>query len=129
MASQLPGHFKGAAICKGWEEKKKKKGGKIRLKQEEEAETDSETSSSDTETTGRVQERVVASRDNIKDPMVEVAVRPRRFQRETEVVWLADSYHLPSSFSSVASANMQAFLSVPSASQCSSSFFLSLSSL
>ena len=124
MASQLPGHFKGAAICKGWE--KKKKGGKIRLKQEEEAETDSETSSSDTETTGRVQERVVASRDNIKDPMVEVTVRPRRFQRETEIVWSADSYHLPSSFSSVASANMQAF---PSTSQCSSSFFLSLSSL
>ena len=75
MASQLPGHFKGAAICKGWEEKKKKKGGKIRLKQEEEAETDSETSSSDTETTGRVQERVVASRDNIKDPMVEATVK------------------------------------------------------
>ena len=34
-------------------------------------------SSSDSERSGRVQERVAASRDNTKNPMVEVTVSPR----------------------------------------------------
>ena len=75
-------------MCKGGGEKKKKNGGKVRqVKQKEEIEEDSETSSSDSETTGRVQERVAASRDDTKDPMVQVTVRPRRLQKEIEVGW------------------------------------------
>ena len=35
-------------------------------------------SSSDSERSGRVQERVAASRDNTKNPMMEVTVSPRR---------------------------------------------------
>ena len=71
FACGLSEQFKGAPMCKGGGEKEN--GGKIRqVKQKEEKEEDSETSASDVETTCRVRERVAASRDDTKDPMVQM---------------------------------------------------------
>ena len=90
------GHFKGAPVCKGkskGEEKDKadKKLEKVKVKQVEQEETDSDEDSSDTESTGRVIERVAAARDNALDPMVKVELRPRRQMGRVSITWLADS--------------------------------------
>ena len=86
------GHFKGAQMCKG---KKKKKAEKTVRKMEESENSETETSS-DSESLGRVIEKApetvaAAKESDIKEPRVEVIIRPRKGAKERQVRWLADS--------------------------------------
>ena len=86
------GHFKGAQMCKG---KKKKKVEKTVRKMEESENSETETSSN-SESLGRVIEKApetvaAAKESDIKEPRVEVIIRPRKGAKERQVRWLADS--------------------------------------
>ena len=86
------GHFKGAQMCKG---KKKKKETKAVRKMEESEDSETETSS-DSESLGRVIEKApetvaAAKEKGIKEPRVEVIIKPKKGAEQIEVRWLADS--------------------------------------
>ena len=87
------GHFKGAPICKGKDKGDGKPEKVKKVKQEEQGTTESDEDTSETESLGRVTERVAAAKETVSDPMVKVEVRPRRRDGtgQIKVTWLADS--------------------------------------